>query len=533
MADAKRFENQSRSKLAVLDENARVFQMSRRARRRSGAGDAAGAGKLAKWAGVLIAICLLGAVVLYAGVRRYLHSDAFRLLLSSQVSRAAGVKGEFSPFIWEGLALRTEAFSATSNAAIRDLRIDGLQTEVGLDGVGRGVWELQNSQIRRLQISLDARKSATGSLPKISEPQALKPTSKSGWLPRKVEVHGVELGQLSLSVLTDHGTMLADRMHVVVENEKTPGTHRVVLSDGTLRLPVAQFPELRLDSARIRVQPEAVFLTHLKAKAFSAANLESSGEWNRETGTFTFGGTVSEMKCDELLSEDWSRRLTGDIASDFTIHGRPGMTEASGKLAITNGVLTAMPVLDALAAYSDTRRFRTLVLSEAHTGWRWVNGALEIHNLVLASDSLIRLEGRVVIRGRELDGNLRLGLAPGTLASIPGAETDVFAPGERGLMWTPLRLTGTLDKPREDLTDRLIAAAGLRMLETLPETGEKVLKFSRTLLGDDPAGAVQKGVRMIEDSSKTVREVSGILDGILGSGRRTEELLPSENEQEH
>jgi hypothetical protein len=486
---------------------------------------------LAKWAGVLIALFLLATALLYAGLRSYLHSDAFRAFLSNKVSRAAGVNGGFSPFRWEGLALRTEVFSATGDGPIRDLRIDGLQTEVGLDGVRRGVWELKNSRIGRLQVSLDARKSQSAGIPGIAEPQVPKAKRKRGWLPREVEVQGLELGQLSLNALTDHGPLVAEGIRVMVENEKNHLAHRLELSDGTLRTPFAQVPELRLDHARLRIQPEAVFLTSLWAGAYGSASLDATGEWNRETGGFTVDGSVSGVKCDELLSEDWSRRLTGDVASDFTVNGRPGTTSASGLLTLTNGVLTALPVLDALAAYSDTRRFRTLTLSEAHTKWRWENGVLELSDLVLASDSLIRLEGRVVIRGRDLDGNLRLGLAPGTLASIPGAETHVFAPGERGLMWVSLRLTGTLDKPREDLSDRLIDAAGLRMLETLPETGEKVLKYSRTLLGDDPARAVEKGVRIIEEGSKTVREVSGILEGILGGSRRKEEPPPPENQQ--
>jgi hypothetical protein len=490
---------------------------------------------LAKWAGVFIAVFLLATALLYAGLRSYLHSDAFRAFLSNQVSRATGVKGGFSPFRWEGLALRTEVFEATGDGMIRDLRIDGLQTEVGLDGVRRGVWELKNSRIGRLQISLDARKPPTTGIPEVAavaEPQVPKSKRKRGWLPREVEVQGLELGQLSLNALTDRGPVVAGGIRVTVENEKSHRAHRVELSDGTLRLPFAQVPELRLDQARLRIQPDAVFLTSMSARAFEGASLKSTGEWIRETGGFTFDGRVSGVKCDELLNEDWSRRLTGEIASDFTVNGRPGTTTASGLLTITHGVLTALPVLDALAAYSDTRRFRTLTLSEAHTKWRWENGVIELNDLVLASDSLIRLEGRVVIRGSELEGNLRLGLAPGTLASIPGAETHVFAPGERGLMWASLRLTGTLDKPREDLSDRLLAAAGMRMLETLPESGAKVLKYSRTLLGDDPAGAVEKGVRIIEEGSKTVREVSGILDGILGGGRRKEEPPPPEKGQE-
>ncbi len=135
---------------------------------------------------------------------------------------------------------------------------------------------------------------------------------------------------------------------------------------------------------------------------------------------------------------------------------------------------------------------------------------------------MIRVEGNLIIRGEELDGTFRLGLAPGTLSAIPGAETDVFATGERGLLWTSLRITGTLDHPKEDLSDRLIAAAGARMFDRIPETGEKVIKFTHSLLGDPSPKTVEKGVKIIEESSKTLREVSGILDGILGGGRRPE-----------
>ena len=181
-----------------------------------------------------------------------------------------------------------------------------------------------------------------------------------------------------------------------------------------------------------------------------------------------------------------------------------------------NGTLTALPVLEALAAYADTRRFRILSLSEAHADWRLDNGRYFLTNLVLASEGLVRLEGRLELRGRDIDGRLRLGLAPGTLARIPGAETDVFAAGERGLVWASLRLTGTLDHPREDLTDRLVAAAGVRMFERIPETGEQVIKFTRSLLGDAPPKAVEQELDNLKARSKTVRKLSGLLDGLLG-----------------
>jgi hypothetical protein len=79
-----------------------------------------------------------------------------------------------------------------------------------------------------------------------------------------------------------------------------------------------------------------------------------------------------------------------------------------------------------------------------------------------------------------------------------------------------------LDDPKEDLTDRLIEAAGLRMFEQIPETGEKVMKFTQSLLGEPSTKTIDKGVKIIEEGSKAVRDVSGILGGILGGGSTEE-----------
>ena len=140
----------------------------------------------------------------------------------------------------------------------------------------------------------------------------------------------------------------------------------------------------------------------------------------------------------------------------------------------------------------------------------------QVHGLIGPLDGVVTLSFK------------RLGLAPGTLANIPGAETDVFLPGEKGLLWTPLRITGTRDHLKEDLTDRLIAAAGMRMFDRIPETGEQVIKFTHSVLGEASPKTLEKGLKIIEKNSDTIREVSGLLDGILGGGRR--EKLKKEDE---
>ncbi|MES2921670.1 MAG: hypothetical protein V4819_08990 [Verrucomicrobiota bacterium] len=487
--------------------------MSRRSRRHRDAGERRWLGKAAVGLLVLGIVCL---GVGYAMLRSYLHSDAFRKFLSVEASDMGHVTGEFGPFHWDGLAVDTDSFEAKGEGLITGLRADSLHTEIGLGGVRRGVWEIRGSSLRRLEVSVDARKQGDeNKIPEVSRKVGKKP-KRPAWLPSEAELDGIDVRELVVKAILDEGLAVASGLSVHAEQAGAKDAYRMEIEGGTVRLPFGIVPELRVDRARLRYQDGQVFLTNATLAAWANGRIQGSGELEVKSRKFAIEGNASSMKCEDVLNADWAKRLTGDVASDFTVDNRPGFPQASGKLTIQNGVLTALPMLDALAAYADTRRFRVLQLSEAHTNWRWKEGGISLSNLVLASEGLVRLEGSIDIRGRMIDGMFRLGLAPGTLASIPGAETDVFIAGERGLLWTTLRISGSLDDPKEDLTDRLIAAAGLRMFDQIPETGEKVIKFTHSLLGEPSSKTIEKGVKLIEKSSKTVREVSGILDGLLG-----------------
>ncbi len=471
--------------------------------------------------------------MLYAMVRSYLHSEDFRRFLSGKASEAAEVTGEFTPFRWEGLAVDTSRFEATGSGVIRDLRVDGLHTEVGLGGLRRGVWEIRNSSAQRMELSLDARKPTAAS---TATPREMIPTppakDAAGWLPKKIELQGLDVGNLVVKALLAGGEVSASGLRVRVDSSSNNHSWRTEIADGTIHMPLGLLPEFRLGRARLRYQDHQVFLTSATASAWKDGQLKASGEWNGLTKQYSLQGDVAGVKCGDLFNEDWAKRFKGDVSSDFNLDNLTGKPMARGRLDIRNGSLTALPVLDALAAYADTRRFRLLTLSEAHTDWSWKNDETCFSNLILASEGLVRLEGLLIIRGHDLDGTFRLGLAPGTLASIPGAETDVFAPGEKGLVWAPLHITGTLEDPHEDLTDRLVSAAGARMFDVIPETGEKVIKYTRSVLGDTPSKTLDKGVKLIEQGTKIVDDfggVNGLIDGLLGTPKPPPTQAPPPN----
>jgi len=487
--------------------------MSRRSRKRGGSGECRWLGKAA--AGLLVSL-VLGLGAAYTVLRIYLHSDGFRGFLSDQAGKTTGVTGEFAPFHWQGLAVDTDSFEAKGGGPVTRVRADGLHTEVGFGGVRRGVWEIRGSCLRRLEVSIDARKHADETPPPPLARNALEKVKPAGWFPSKAEVQGIDVRELVVKAILDQGLATASGINVHAEQAGAKDAYRAEIEGGTVSLPFGMVPILRLDHAQLRYQNGQVFLTDATVAAWDSGRIQGTGEWDMKSRQFSIEGEAAGVKCENVLNADWAKRLTGEVTSGFALDNRQGDPLASGKLTVKNGTLTALPMLDALAAYAYTRRFRVLTLSEAHTEWRWRNGEVALTNLLLASEGLMRLEGGMIIRGKNMDGLFRLGLAPGTLARIPGAETDVFAPGEHGLLWTTLRITGTLDDPKEDLSDRLIAAAGLRMFDQLPETGEKALKFTRSVLDEASPKTIEKSEKIIKETRKAVRDVSGILEGILG-----------------
>ena len=128
--------------------------MSRRSRRSKSNG---GGNKLGIIAVILMVILVVGVGVVHTMIRKYLHSDEFRQMLSSKVNEVAHVDGKFAPFRWDGLAVDTDTYQATSDGLIRELNVEGLHTEIGLGEIWSGIWQIQGSRVRKIEVVLDTQ----------------------------------------------------------------------------------------------------------------------------------------------------------------------------------------------------------------------------------------------------------------------------------------------------------------------------------------------------------------------------------------
>jgi hypothetical protein len=490
--------------------------MSRRARRKKGAGKNPWLGKLLVIFGALVLLLIGGG---YLALRAYLHSDGFRKFLSAEVSSVAKVNGNFAAFFWDGLEVETERFEATGKGLVSNILAERIGTEIGFGSVGRGVWEVKSTRISRLQVSLnmvptDQLDAVAPVLPVVPKKPAGK--KQPGWVPKEAELESLEIGDLGLQIITKKGLATAKGMSVMVLPARGKQAYTAEITGGKIAVPMPLVPELRVQRIEAAYRDGSAFVKQAELSGWKEGRIVASGESNFALQTHAYDGNLDGLRCDEVLNDNWARRLTGDLSSTFKFNKTPDSQIVTGDLKITNGTLTALPMLDALAAYADTRRFRILQLNDARTKWQVANDEILLTDLVLGSEGLIRLEGSLSIKGENIDGSFQLGLVPGTLSRIPGAETHVFKPGRFGLLWAPIRVTGTLSDPKEDLTQRLTDAAGARMFEMLPETGEKVFKFTRNALGETPNQVIEKGGQVIDKGGEVIKGAGGILKGLLG-----------------
>ena len=139
----------------------------------------------------------------------------------------------------------------------------------------------------------------------------------------------------------------------------------------------------------------------------------------------------------------------------------------SGALKLTDGVLQELAALDKIAALTRHPRFRRLPLHVVRARFSYAQGTLKVTDFRAESEGLICVEGSFTVEKKRIRGRFQLGVSPDVAESIPGARESVFTKAHEGYVWTPVRLRGPLESPRDDLKPRLVKAAEAQIAKTL------------------------------------------------------------------
>jgi hypothetical protein len=188
-----------------------------------------------------------------------------------------------------------------------------------------------------------------------------------------------------------------------------------------------------------------------------------------------------EVKWSDILPSDfpggkWGANLDGKLAGSAQVEaGR-----VKGTIGWSGGSLRGVPILEKAAAITGRAEFRSVPISKSTADFEIQNGAFAFRNVILESAGLLRVEGSFsVSKNKDLLGELQVGVAPALLHGIPGARSRVFTRAADGFVWTPVSVGGSIDAPTEDLSSRLVTAAGGAALEAVAPVLQSVPEPTR------------------------------------------------------
>jgi len=232
-------------------------------------------------------------------------------------------------------------------------------------------------------------------------------------------------------------------------------------SGGTLR--GALIPDLPLRHTHLLITKTllTLYTLDLEPGAKSDGFIKAEGTaGTREDKSIDFKVKFEKLPVGEWLPASWGDHVGGVATGNVRWSGKSPKLEASqvqGALRVDGGRVRRLPFLEKLGSITGKKSMAELELSECSAEMDWKSPKVEIKNIAIEDKGKFRIEGTLSVREKALGGAIQLGLAREYLEWLPHPE-EVFPKEKAGYLWTIVHLSGTIDKPEQDLSPRIIDA---------------------------------------------------------------------------
>lgn len=453
--------------------------------------------KLLLW-GVLGMLVLAAAVVAgsYLYVRAYLKSDGFLAMLEQSAVDDMNVEtARIDPLDWDGSGIRCGGVTMEGHEFLTSVQARNIETEFSR-------WELLKRAFVITSVNIAELKLQLAPVPfRFREkPEGARSWAEENILPDTFRLEKGSIDSLSVSYGEAGRPYVLDGTRVESAYDAGSSQYRFEMQGGRLLLPFKGCPEFSLMSgtAQFNHASRRVNVPSCRLTTAAGGYLDIKGDWDGSSSSWTANMVVNGVPASSVLEGHWKKHVQGSVSGGIDLRGgRDGVTHVAGLARLQGGMLTGLPVLDRLALFCGSSRFRNLPLHEASAQFSYQESAWHISNILVESENLVRVEGWLEIgKGGALTGRLQVGLrADGLWKALPGFS-DVFSVSRQGaggnLAWANVNIGGTLDNPSEDLSARLIKAAGNRLTEIGMGKAAEVADVAARLLnrgaGENGAG---------------------------------------------
>ena len=423
-----------------------------------------------------LVLAIIGWFVLKAAAYSYLRSDKFRRFVAQRAGVTLRAECEIAPLRFTGANIYTEGFKAQGgkDAPFASLGLDQMRAEISLRRFFEKIWQVEQVDVQRVTLSLAGPRADLPEAPPLGVPTRTAPNPSGGWLPNRVEIASALVHDTNVE--WSGGAM----RHTTISAAPDNGGWKVTGQGG--RIEQTGLPALDVQALALLYRAPSLFVNTAEFRQGGLGSVKATGEINFDE-RLDLQAVIKDVNLTPFLSEDWRVRLKGQLSGDVTVRAPLPLPaagpEIAGSISLARGELTALPVLDQIALFTGTQQFRRLTLSRASADFRQESNKLRVTKFIAESEGLIRIEGDFIIENSTIDGLFHVGISPTSLVFIPGSREKVFTESRGGYVWAPMRLTGPLNKPNEDLTARLARAAGDAVIDTAKGAVEDTIKTGK------------------------------------------------------
>ena len=454
----------------------------------------------------VVAVAIILAVALVVGYYQllaYLQGDSFRTRVADTLRTTTGAQQVeiASNFNINGNRIANEGITLTGVNQIEQARATGISAEVNRAALFSRKLHLYKLTMEDASLAINTDGSKADQLlpvkttTKGKKKASAKKKKRAANAPKsKVKLNNTDLelellecrdANLQLTHSGNTYQLLNANLTAIPAPRTSADAWQLNIESARFHSPFSYLRDSSVKSATLIYSNLGIDLTD-SSIMLTPGELRVKAHYDLRRSTWTTDLQVNKGNVHRIISEDWKKRLHGELYGRLLLTGQNGdVSTGTGSLSVQNGILEGLPFLSQLPV-GNTYPYRSIELEKAECQILFPFNSDKIKNAWLfdkinlqAKDGSLIVHGHVLIgTDRRLSGTLTIGLPQKLLGSALVAHEAVAARlftghgEEPGYVWVNMNLSGTIDHPEEDLSVRIATLAGQNLgqiIQKLPE----------------------------------------------------------------
>lgn len=417
----------------------------------------------------LWAVGLFTVLALIVAAYFVLHHAFDRLLRDGTVNRLIGRKtavilkadAGYLPLVFHGLSVRSGGLLVRGKPprSLVEMRAVDIRAFCSLQNLWKRKWTIKRLRAAQLQAAFGH--AAAAALPPLltDEPQLQAQIDTTSPLNLEILETIVPRTTVTWGEQPQAVGYLRD-----VDARFYPRDHHLDCFGAKGSFGQAGWPELAVEEIKLHYRdPKLMVESALFSLPAGAKNIAVVGQLDfGENAGMDLKIKSVNVPAEPFLTGFWKGKLEGIYDGECRLQKlfKPNaQVEAVGELHFSRGLVHDVGTLRQIALLTHHPQFDKPRIDVLKGHYSWNGSRLDVAGAEIETKGLFRIEGDFMLEKGNIEGKFRIGVAPDVADAIPGAREKVFLDERAGYLWTTMSLTGPMQHPREDLKQRLVAAA--------------------------------------------------------------------------